>query len=124
MGWPPGQLGGQRAEALEAARACELGHDAGSAVEGEGVGGVRFVPGGSSRATNSSAHTVRRADKAGDKRSFPGPFRQGVPVQLPCKPRAPHFGRSGRVLEDGVRDTSHGVARLSEGRVLREGRKA
>ena len=58
------------------------------------MGDVRFVPGGSSRATGSRAHTARRADRAGDKRSFLGHSGEGIPGQLPRKPRAPHSGRS------------------------------
>lgn len=39
-------------------------------------------------------HARRRADRAGDKRSFLGHSGEGVPGQLPCKPRALRFSRS------------------------------
>lgn len=53
---------------------------------------VKFVPEPSlTRQQNSSAHGTW-ADKAGDGSS--GHSGEGVPVQLPCLGRAPHFGRS------------------------------
>ena len=54
--WPARRTESRR---VEAARARDPGQDVGSAVEGKGVGDVRFVPGGSSRATDSRARSAQ-----------------------------------------------------------------
>lgn len=67
------------------------------------------------------AATASQADKAGDKRSFPGPFRRRRSQAAALQAQSSALVGQ-RVLSDGVRDTSHRVARLSEGRGV-EGRR-